>query len=96
VAVAALLAGDGSFAFCAPFLYFWSDHYDVNIQLAGRAAPGDEVRIVDGSLAERRFVALYGRGERFSAVLGFNRPRLVMQYRKRLREGASLADALRG
>jgi NADPH-dependent 2,4-dienoyl-CoA reductase/sulfur reductase-like enzyme len=93
-AMASLLAGDGPSAAYAPVPYFWSDQYDVKIQLAGRPAPGDEPRIVDGSLAERRFVAVYGRGERFSAVLGFDRPRLVMQYRKRLREGASLSAAL--
>jgi len=29
-------------------------------------------------------------------VLGWNRPRLVMQYRKLLREGVSFEDALRG
>ena len=39
-------------------------------------------------------MALYGRGGRLTAVLGFSRARLVMQYRKLLREGASFADAL--
>ena len=94
--VASLLAGDGPCPPYAPLPYFWSDQYDVKLQLAGRALPGDELRIVDGSPEERRFVALYGRGERFTAVLGFNRPRLVMQYRRLLRDGASFADALRG
>jgi NADPH-dependent 2,4-dienoyl-CoA reductase/sulfur reductase-like enzyme len=93
-AMASLLAGDGPCPPYAPVPYFWSDQYDAKIQLAGRAAPGDEVRIVEGSLAERRFVALYGRGGRLTAVLGFSRARLVMQYRKLLREGASFADAL--
>ena len=68
----------------------------MKLQLAGRAAPGDELRIVDGSLAERRFVALYGRAGRLTAVLGWNRPRLVMQYRRMLREGASFEAALAG
>lgn len=89
-AIASLLAGDGPSPPYAPVPYFWSDQYGVKIQLAGRPAPGDEPRIVDGSVAERRFVALYGRGERFSAVLGFGRPRLVMQYRRQLRESAGL------
>jgi 3-phenylpropionate/trans-cinnamate dioxygenase ferredoxin reductase subunit len=58
----------------------------VKMQLAGRALPGDALRIVDGSVEEGRFVALYHREERLAAVLGWNRPRVVMQYRKELRE----------
>ena len=95
-AVASLLAGEGPCPPFAPLPYFWSDQYEVKLQLAGRAAPGDELRIVDGGLAERRFVALYGRAGRLTAVLGWNRPRLVMQYRRMLREGASFEAALAG
>jgi NADPH-dependent 2,4-dienoyl-CoA reductase/sulfur reductase-like enzyme len=95
-AVASLLAGEGPCPPFAPVPYFWSDEYDVKLQLAGRTAPGDELRVVDGSVAERRFVALYGRAGRLSAVLGWNRPRLVMQYRRLLRDGASFEQALAG
>jgi NADPH-dependent 2,4-dienoyl-CoA reductase/sulfur reductase-like enzyme len=91
---ASLLAGEGPCPSFAPVPYFWSDQYDVKLQLAGRARPGDELRIVDGSLGERRFVALYGRAGRLVAVLGWNRPRLVMQYRRLLRDGASFEAAL--
>jgi 3-phenylpropionate/trans-cinnamate dioxygenase ferredoxin reductase component len=95
-AMTSLLAGDGP---CEPYAsipYFWSDQFGTKIQLAGRALPGDTVRVVDGSVEEGRFVALYGREGRFVAALGFNRPRLVMQYRRLLREGASFEEALRG
>ena len=51
--------------------------------------------MVDGAVAERRFVALYGREGRLTAALGFSRPRLVMQYRKLIRDGASFEEALR-
>jgi NADPH-dependent 2,4-dienoyl-CoA reductase/sulfur reductase-like enzyme len=85
-AVAALLAGSGPSAPYAPVPYFWSDQFGVKMQLAGRTHPGDAVSIVDGSLEERRFVALYHREGRLAAVLGWNRPRLVMQYRRDLRE----------
>src|SRR5262249_22980723 len=95
-AVTSLLAGSGPCDAFGPIPYFWSDQYDVKIQLAGRTLPGDRVEIVDGALADRRFVALYGREDRLVAVLGFNRPRVVMQYRKLLREGVSFAQALRG
>ncbi len=95
-AVASLLAGEGPCEPYAPIPYFWSDQFDVKIQLAGRIAPGDEVHVVDGAPGEGRFVALYGRGDAFHAVLGWNRPRLVMQYRRMLRDGASWSDALAG
>jgi 3-phenylpropionate/trans-cinnamate dioxygenase ferredoxin reductase component len=85
-AVAALLAGGGPSEPYAPVPYFWSDQFGVKMQLAGRVAPGDAVSIVDGSLEERRFVALYHRAGRLAAVLGWNRPRVVMQYRRELRE----------
>jgi NADPH-dependent 2,4-dienoyl-CoA reductase/sulfur reductase-like enzyme len=75
-----------------PVPWFWSDQYDRKIQLAGRSGPDDEVRIVDGSIEERRFVALYGRAGRLVGVLGMNRPRPVMQYRQLIAEGASWDD----
>lgn len=93
-AVATLLSGDGATAPYAPVPFFWSDQYDRKIQFAGRAAPGDETALVDGSLEERRFVLLYGRGGRLRGVLGFNRPRLVMHYRGLIRSGASFEEAL--
>jgi NADPH-dependent 2,4-dienoyl-CoA reductase/sulfur reductase-like enzyme len=95
-AVAALLAGEGPSEPYAPLPYFWSDQLGVKIQLAGRALPGDRVQVVEGVPAEGRFVALYGRDDAFHAVLGWNRPRLVMQYRRMLRAGASWRDALAG
>jgi NADPH-dependent 2,4-dienoyl-CoA reductase/sulfur reductase-like enzyme len=76
-----------------PVPWFWSDQYDRKIQLAGRSGPSDMVRIVDGSVEERRFVALYGRAGKLVGVLGMNRPRPVMEYRRLIAEGASWHDA---
>ena len=56
--------------------------------------PDDEVEIVTGSLAEHRFAALYGRADRLVGVLGFNRPRHVMQYKTMIENGASFAEAV--
>jgi 3-phenylpropionate/trans-cinnamate dioxygenase ferredoxin reductase subunit len=77
-----------------PVPWFWSDQYDRKIQLAGRIRPDDEMQIVTGSVDERRFAALYGRAGRLVGVLGFNRPRHVMQYKTLIQEGSSYADAL--
>jgi NADPH-dependent 2,4-dienoyl-CoA reductase/sulfur reductase-like enzyme len=90
-----LLAGnDPSFEPFAPVPWFWSDQYDRKLQLAGRPGDADEVRVVEGDVDERRFVALYRKGERLTAVLGFNRPRHVMQYRQLIVEQASWNTAL--
>ena len=88
-----LLAGEAAEPF-APVPWFWSDQYDRKIQLAGRSGSDDEVVIVTGSLEERRFAAIYGRAGRIVAVLGFNRPRHVMQYRRLIARGASWDEAL--
>ncbi|MEY2422065.1 MAG: hypothetical protein QOI95_2132 [Acidimicrobiaceae bacterium] len=77
-----------------PVPWFWSDQYDRKIQLAGRSSADDEVQIVDGSVEERRFVALYGRAGRVVGVLGMNRPRPVMEYRQLIADGTSWEDAL--
>lgn len=77
-----------------PVPWFWSDQYDRKIQLAGRPAPTDEVRIVHGSTEEFRFVALYGRADRLVGVLGMNRPRHVIQLRGLLDDRASFDEAL--
>ena len=62
--------------------------------MIARARPDDRIAIVTGSVDERRFAAIYGRGDALVAILGFNRPRHVMQYRNLIAERASFADAL--
>jgi 3-phenylpropionate/trans-cinnamate dioxygenase ferredoxin reductase subunit len=77
-----------------PVPWFWSDQYDRKIQLAGRSAGADEVRVVDGSTEERRFVALYRRGDRLVGALAMNRPRQLLGYQQLIERGASWAEAL--
>ena len=77
-----------------PVPWFWSDQYDRKIQLAGWPAGAEEVRIVDGSTDERRFVAIYRTGDRISAVLAMNRPRPMMTYRLLIEEDASWDEAM--
>ncbi len=83
--------------------FFWSDQYDHRIQFLGRADGVDGgvdgrvdggVRVVIGSVDERSFVALYGSAGRLRGVLGLNRPRQTMPYRRLLEDRASLDDAL--
>lgn len=74
--------------------FFWSDQFDAKIQSAGRLRPGDEMRVVEGSLEERRFVALYGREGRVSGAVAFNRPRSLLRFRRRIAERISWEEAL--
>ncbi len=89
-----LLAGDRAGEPYAPVPFVWSDQYDLKIQVVGHVRGDDEVAVVHGSLDERRFVALFGRGDRLTGALGFSRPRQLMQYRRMLAEGTSFADAV--
>jgi 3-phenylpropionate/trans-cinnamate dioxygenase ferredoxin reductase subunit len=94
VAARNLLAGRARAEPYVPVPYFWSDQYDVKIQVIGHPGPDDDVVVVDGAVADRRFVALYGRVGRLTGAVGFSRPRQLMGYRPLLEAGVSLDDAL--
>lgn len=89
-----LLAKEGEPEPFSPVPLFWSDQYDCRIQFAGHSQPDDEVVVAKGDLAERRFVALYGRDGRLTGTLAFNRARDLIAYRRLLAEGISWDDAL--
>jgi NADPH-dependent 2,4-dienoyl-CoA reductase/sulfur reductase-like enzyme len=93
-AAARLLAGPGAAVPFAPVPFVWSDQYDRKLQCAGRFRPDDEMRVCHGSLEERRFVALFGRGDRFVGAVAMNRARQLLGYRRLLREDASWKQAL--
>jgi NADPH-dependent 2,4-dienoyl-CoA reductase/sulfur reductase-like enzyme len=88
------LAGPGASTSFSSVPYFWSDQYDRKIQFIGRAGRHDEMVIVDGSLADRRLVALFRRGDRVVACLAVNQPRALIKYRKLLAAGTSWTAAL--
>ena len=56
--------------------WFWSDQYDVNLQMAGIPTGYDEF-VVRGSLEERSFAAFYLREGVMVASVSVNRPRDV-------------------
>jgi len=89
-----LLAGSSHKEPYTPTPWFWTDQFDRKIQLAGRTRSTDEIKIVTGSTEERRFATAYGREGKLVGILGFNRPRHVMQYKQMITDGVSWADAL--
>ncbi len=50
--------------------YFWSDQYDVKVQMLGVPTDYDALEFVEGDPDSWEFVAAYGRGGRTIAVLG--------------------------
>jgi len=67
---------------------FWSDQYGIKIQGAGRPRPTDDLAIVHEE-SSGSFSALYGRDGRLGAVVTFNQPAKLFQYRKQIVERAS-------
>jgi 3-phenylpropionate/trans-cinnamate dioxygenase ferredoxin reductase subunit len=78
----------------APVPFVWSDQYDRKIQTVGVVSPDADLHVAHGTLADRQFVALFGKGGRIVGALGFNRARNVMQYRRLISERASWETAL--
>ena len=93
-AARSLLAGRADAASFAPIPYFWSDQFGIRIQVLGNPSGDDTVEIVEGSLAEGKFVALFGRFGRLRAAMGIGRPRQLMEYRQLLQNGCRWDDAL--
>ncbi|MDB4976590.1 MAG: FAD-dependent oxidoreductase [Myxococcaceae bacterium] len=87
---AATLLGERAPWINAPL--FWSDQYGLRIQFAGRAHVGDRLHVCEGSVEQRRFVALYGRGERLVGALAVRRPAQLMRYRKLIEARASFDE----
>jgi len=73
----------------APVPYFWSDQYDMKVQAYGFLRGHDEVAVVEGALAERRFVAVYRTAERVSGALAVGMPpKAIRGWRQAVATGA--------
>lgn len=80
----------------APVPYFWSDQYDMKIHAYGFLRGHDEVAVVGGDLAERRFVVAYRTGDRVSGALAVGMPpKVVRLWRQALVAGAAWGDHVR-
>ena len=79
----------------APVPYFWTDQYDTKLQFVGMAHPGNEVAVVEGSVASRSFIAAYGRGGVTVGALAMNMPHRVARYRRLRRRPGAVPDRAR-
>jgi NADPH-dependent 2,4-dienoyl-CoA reductase/sulfur reductase-like enzyme len=73
--------------------YFWSDWYDSRLQFVG-LPQADSVSVVDGSVEDSRWVALYRAGDRLVGALARNGQSVIMKYRGLIGKRASWDDAL--
>jgi apoptosis-inducing factor 3 len=69
--------------------FFWSQHYDIQINYVGHAEQWDAVRI-DGSLESREFSATYLRADRPLAVATVSRDRESLRAEVAMEQGVSL------
>ncbi|WP_377267211.1 NAD(P)/FAD-dependent oxidoreductase [Peterkaempfera sp. SMS 1(5)a] len=67
---------------------FWSAQFGVSIKSVGVPPMGDELVISQGSLAERRFVAVYGHRGRVIAAVGFDQAKWMPFYRRLIESAA--------
>ncbi|WP_234539860.1 NAD(P)/FAD-dependent oxidoreductase [Streptomyces shenzhenensis] len=79
----------------APVPYFWSDQYDMKIQAYGCLRDHAEVALVEGDLAERKFVAAYRTGDRVTGALAVGMPpKAIRQWRRAIATGAAWHDTV--
>jgi NADPH-dependent 2,4-dienoyl-CoA reductase/sulfur reductase-like enzyme len=67
---------------------FWSSQFGLNIKCVGLADGAEEMAIAQGSVEERRFLAVFGRKGRTIAALSINSARWLPAYRALIEEGA--------
>jgi NADPH-dependent 2,4-dienoyl-CoA reductase/sulfur reductase-like enzyme len=91
IAAAALLGIEPPRPRRAP--YFWSDLFDARLQVAGWPEEADRVSVEEGGLEQRRFLALYRRGDEVVAVLALDHGRTFTRWRRTLDRAAVPAAA---
>ncbi|MGA9521280.1 MAG: oxidoreductase C-terminal domain-containing protein, partial [Myxococcaceae bacterium] len=72
---------------------FWSTQFGVNIKSVGVPTFSDSLVITQGSLAERRFVAVYGNKGRVTAAVAFDQPRWLEFYQGLIEAAAPFPPA---
>jgi 3-phenylpropionate/trans-cinnamate dioxygenase ferredoxin reductase subunit len=70
--------------------WFWSDQYDLKLQIAGLSKGYDRV-LLRGDPKERAFAAFYYQGGRLTAVDAVNRPAEYLGAKQLIQRGKSVA-----
>ncbi|MDQ7907455.1 FAD/NAD(P)-binding oxidoreductase [Phytohabitans sp. ZYX-F-186] len=65
-----------------PTPYFWTDHFDVRVQVAGFVPAGATLRPVEGDIVQGRFVARAEHGGRVTGVVAWNSAKAFTAHRR--------------
>lgn len=76
-----------------PVPWFWSDQYDLKLQMVGLSEGHDRV-VVRGSPAQRSFAAFYLRGQRLIAADTVNRPQEFMMSKRLVAQAGTIKPDL--
>ncbi|MDV7101405.1 FAD/NAD(P)-binding oxidoreductase [Gordonia amicalis] len=82
----------GGDAVTAGVSYFWSDQFDLKIQVLGSPRADDTVHVVDDD--GKKFVAYYSRDGILTGVVGAGKVGAVMKTRSKLQTPTPIADLL--
>ncbi|MBB5080925.1 NAD(P)/FAD-dependent oxidoreductase [Nonomuraea endophytica] len=82
VAVAGNILGDERPFSSIP--YFWTDQYDVKLQIHGRIGHDDRIRWIEGEPGAGRWVALAENGDEVTAAIGWKHARGVRLAREQI------------
>ncbi|MFC0435549.1 FAD-dependent oxidoreductase [Kutzneria buriramensis] len=74
---------------------FWSTQYDAEIKSVGVPTYADQVVIPQGSVAQRRFVAVYGYRGRITAAVAFNQSKWLEFYAGLINQAAPFPPSFR-
>lgn len=74
--------------------WFWSDQFDLKLQIAGLSEGYDDIVVRGDMDTGRSFAAFYFAGDRLLAVDAVNRPREFMSARMALTKGKTLNKAI--
>lgn len=69
-----------------PVPYFWTNQYDVRIQVHGQIVDIDNNKIIEGDPSEASFVQTFSSSGQVTGALGWNAARLMAAQRKQLIE----------
>lgn len=72
-----------------PIPYFWTDQFEVKIQVHGTVTPDARATVVEGDPAQGRFLVRYERDGIPTAVLGWNMPKQARMQRRILVDAQS-------
>ena len=74
--------------------WFWSDQFDLKLQIAGLSEGYDDIIIRGDNETSRSFAAFYFKGDKLLAVDAVNSPREFMMTKMALTKGQSLDKAI--